>query len=79
MGAGLTLRQNKHVIRASRGKGAPQKSNHELKSGLDVYIIHNENSQSHLCFQGGNNQSQPCFQEGSISFTVSFSVYKHCL
>jgi hypothetical protein len=23
---GLTLRQNNHVIRASRGKGAPQKS-----------------------------------------------------
>jgi len=27
--AGLTLRQNKHMLRASRGKGAPQKSGHK--------------------------------------------------
>jgi hypothetical protein len=26
---GLTLRQNKHVLMASRGKGAPQKSCHK--------------------------------------------------
>jgi len=25
---GLTIRQHKHVLRASRGKGAPQKSGH---------------------------------------------------
>ena len=73
----LTLRQNKHVLWASRGKGAPQKYNHQLKSRLNEYIIHNENSQSQLCFQECNNQSQPCFQEGDISFTASFSVYKY--
>jgi hypothetical protein len=44
---------------------------------LNEYIIHNENSQSQLCFQECNNQSQPCFQEGDISFTASFSVYKY--
>ena len=32
--AGLTLRQNKHVFRASRGKGAPHKSDHKA-----VYVI----------------------------------------
>ena len=32
--AGLTLRQNKHVFRASRGKGAPHKSDHKA-----VYFI----------------------------------------
>jgi hypothetical protein len=26
---GLTLRQNKHVLRASRGKGAPQNVGHK--------------------------------------------------
>ena len=30
--AGLTLRQNKHVLRASRGKGEPHKSYHK---GID--------------------------------------------
>ena len=32
--AGLTLRQNKHVIRASRRKGAPQNSGHK-----SIYFI----------------------------------------
>jgi hypothetical protein len=32
--AGLTLRQNKHVFRASRGKGAPHESDHKA-----VYFI----------------------------------------
>jgi hypothetical protein len=31
---GLTLRQNKHVLRASRGKGTPQKSDHNA-----IYFI----------------------------------------
>jgi len=79
IGPGLTLRQNKLVLRASRGKGHHKNLTINQKVGLTVYIIHNENSQSQLCFQEGNNQSQPCFQEGCISFTASFSVYKHCL
>jgi hypothetical protein len=30
----LTLRQNKYMLRASRGKGAPQKSGHKV-----IYFI----------------------------------------
>jgi hypothetical protein len=67
------LLENRAVI------GAPQKSNHQLKSGLNVYIIHNKNTQSHLCFQEGNNQSQPCFQEGSISANIIYKGYNNTI
>jgi hypothetical protein len=45
--AGLTLEQNKHVFRASRDKGAPQKSGHKVIYFISQ-ILGSKRHQKHL-------------------------------